>query len=97
MQSRDTGQFYTRLPANNIPLRDLLVEDRSFYSIPKNWHVIITDFKNSTSAVQNNEHETVNLIATGSIVAVLNVAHKSDIIVPFFLAVMVRLSLFLKL
>jgi len=72
------------LPSNNIPLAELLIEDHLFYKVPDNWHVIITDIKNSTSAVQNNLDETVNLIATGSIVAVLNVAHKSNIVVPFF-------------
>ena len=62
----------------------LLIEDHQFYNIPDTWHVIIIDIKNSTSAVQNYLHKTVNLIATGSIVAVLNVAHKSNILVPFF-------------
>ncbi len=84
MQGRNTQHFYTRLPSNNIPLSDLLIEDHLFYNVPDTWHVIITDIKNSTSAVQNSLHETVNLIATGSIVAVLNVAHKSNILVPFF-------------
>jgi hypothetical protein len=29
-------------------------------------------------------HETINLVATGSIVAVLNIAYKAKITVPFF-------------
>ena len=84
MQARNTDHFYTRLPSNNIALSDLLTEDHLFYAVPSNWHVIITDIKNSTSAVENNQHETVNFIATGSIVAVLNIAHRLDILVPFF-------------
>ena len=84
MQTQNTDHFYTRLPSNNIALSDLLTEDHLFYAVPSNWHVIITDIKNSTSAVENNQHETVNLIATGSIVAVLNIAHRLDILVPFF-------------
>lgn len=76
--------FYSRLPVNEIPLSDLLTEEHLFYNIPPSWHVIITDVKKSTQAVANGLHETVNLVATGSIVAVLNIAYKNDITVPFF-------------
>lgn len=77
-------QFYSRLPVNEIPLSDLLMEEHLFYSVPSNWHVIITDVKKSTSAVNEGLHETVNLVATGSIVAVLNIAFNAGISVPFF-------------
>jgi Protein of unknown function (DUF3095) len=76
--------FYSRLPVNEIPLTDLLTEEHLFFRIPGNWQVLITDVKNSTAAVQNGLHETVNLIATGSIVAVLNIAYKAGLTVPFF-------------
>ena len=52
--------------------------------MPANWHVVITDVKNSTAAIQNGLHETINLVATASIVAVLNIAFKANITVPFF-------------
>src|SRR5690349_401948 len=76
--------FYSRLPVNEISLSDLLTEEHLFYKIPGNWHVIVTDIKNSTGAILNGLHETVNLIATGCIVAVLNIAYKARISVPFF-------------
>lgn len=76
--------FYSRLPVNEIPLGELLTEDHLFYRIPPSWHVVITDVKGSTSAVANGLHETVNLVATGSIVAVLNIAYKADLTLPFF-------------
>jgi hypothetical protein len=37
--------------------------------VPENWHVIITDIKNSTTVAMNVKHQNVNLVATGSIVA----------------------------
>jgi len=77
-------KFYSSLPENKIKLRDLLIRDNLFNKVPDNWQVIITDIKNSTAAVQNGQHETVNLIATGSIVTVLNIAYKANILVPFF-------------
>lgn len=76
--------FYSRLPVNEIPLTDLLTEEHLFFKIPSNWHVIITDVKNSTAAIGEGMHETINLVATGCIVAVLNIAYKENITVPFF-------------
>lgn len=76
--------FYSRLPVNEISLCDLLTEEHLFYRIPEDWHVIVTDVMNSTQAALDGRHQTVNLVATGSIVAVLNIANKSDISIPFF-------------
>jgi hypothetical protein len=84
MEPINNDLFYSRLPVNEIPLTDLLMEDHLFYKIPGNWHVVITDVKNSTAAVQGGLHETINLVATGSIVAVLNIAYRSNLTVPFF-------------
>lgn len=76
--------FYARLPVNEIPLSELLTEEHLFYSVPANWFVVISDVKNSTVAAQQGRHETVNLVATGCIVAVLNIAYKESISIPFF-------------
>ena len=76
--------FYSRLPVNEIPLSDLLMEEHLFFKMPSNWYVVITDVKNSTAAIQKGLHETINLVATGSIVAVLNIAYKTNLTVPFF-------------
>lgn len=61
-----------------------MLQKKLFKAVPSDWHVIITDIKGSTTAVSNGLHETVNLIATGSIVAVLNLAYKANITIPFF-------------
>jgi hypothetical protein len=84
MSTNSNDLFYTRLPVNEIPLSDLLMEEHLFFKVPSNWHVIITDVKNSTQATKDGLHETVNLVATGSIVAVLNIAYKDNLTVPFF-------------
>lgn len=84
MSSGTTDLFYTRLPVNQISLSELLMEEHLFFKVPANWHVLITDVKKSTEAVANGLHETVNLVATGSIVAVLNIANKENLTVPFF-------------
>jgi Protein of unknown function (DUF3095) len=84
MSASGNDLFYSRLPVNQISLSDLLMEEHLFFKVPANWHVLITDVKKSTQAVANGLHETVNLVATGSIVAVLNIAYKENITVPFF-------------
>lgn len=76
--------FYSRLPTNEISLSELLMEEHLFYKIPADWHVIITDIKQSTQAVISGLHETINLVATGTIVAVLNIAYKENLTIPFF-------------
>lgn len=84
MSISTNDMFYSRLPVNQIRLSELLTEEHLFYKVPANWHVLITDVKKSTAAVADGLHETVNLVATGSIVAVLNIAHKANLSVPFF-------------
>lgn len=84
MSAGANDQFYSRLPVNQISLSDLLTEEHLFFKIPDNWHVLITDVKKSTLAVSDGLHESVNLVATGSIVAVLNIVYKENCSVPFF-------------
>ncbi len=84
ISTANNNLFYARLPVNTILLSDLLTEDHLFYKIPSNWHIIVADIRNSTKATMEGLHQTVNLVATGSIVAALNVAAKNDILIPFF-------------
>jgi Protein of unknown function (DUF3095) len=84
MAEANNNMFYSRLPVNEIPLGDLLTEQHLFFRIPEDWEVIITDVKNSTAATEKGMHQTVNLVATGTIVAVLNIAEKAGIDLPFF-------------
>ena len=79
-----TELFYTSLPINGIGLDELLNDEALFIQVPADWHIVITDIKNSTKAVLNGQHQTVNFLATGSIVIVLNIANKMNVDVPFF-------------
>ncbi len=76
--------FYAELPVHRNALPQVLMQPSLFHAVPADWFVIITDIKNSTEAVYSGNHETVNLVATGSIVSVLNIAYKDNIVVPFF-------------
>jgi len=77
-------QFYSDLDLQTMPLSNLMADPMLFEEIPQSWHVIITDIVGSTQAVFGGRHEEVNLIATGSIVTVLNIAFSMDVTIPFF-------------
>ncbi|MFC4211493.1 DUF3095 family protein [Pedobacter lithocola] len=81
---KSSDVFYSDLPAHRIELSKLFTQTELFQEIPGDWHVIITDIKGSTKAVLDGFNENVNFIATGSIVAVLNLAYSSGITIPFF-------------
>ncbi len=78
------NHFYTNLPIQRQTINDILVQSDAFQQIPSNWAIIVTDIKGSTQAVQNGLSELVNMVATGSIVAALNIASKFKIDFPFF-------------
>lgn len=84
MLSEIDEQFYTDLPLHTLSISDLMAQESLFFEVPKTWHVIITDIVGSTPAVFGGRHEEVNLIATGSIVTVLNFAFAMNVTVPFF-------------
>lgn len=83
MQSQGEN-FYSDLVAHQLPLGELLGSPDLFETVPADWTVIITDIRNSTDAVLGGQHQTVNLLATGSIVSVLNIAFAQKISIPFF-------------
>ena len=84
MTSDTQIQFYKNLPSLERPIAALLTDLTQFRSLPEHWHVIITDIRNSTAAVDRGDHELVNLLATGSIIAILNIAQKYETEIPFF-------------
>ncbi len=76
--------FFSDLPVHHVTLSELLGDEGRFVQMPADWHVVVTDVRNSTIAIGAGRHEVVNLIATGSIIATLNLALKSNLEVPFF-------------
>jgi hypothetical protein len=78
------AQFYSELPVNKMSVSDLVANKSLFSEVPEDWHVLVADIKNSTQAIKNGKHNEVNLVATGSIIAVLNIVYSQNISVPFF-------------
>jgi hypothetical protein len=80
----DETHFYSKLPLYQDSISGLLGRPQAFARVPEDWWVIITDIKNSTAAIQAGQHQTVNLVATGSIISTINIAKKEGIQIPFF-------------
>src|SRR5262249_16944388 len=76
--------FYARLAVSELSLSDLMAQEQLFAPVPADWHVVLTDVKGSTQALSNGMHHVVNLVATGSIIAALNISRRADIRIPFF-------------
>lgn len=79
-----TEQFYAELSLNALPVSELMGSESLFAAVPLDWHVVLTDVKKSTQALSNGMHHLVNLVATGSIIAALNIARRAGTRVPFF-------------
>jgi hypothetical protein len=75
--------FYKDLKPLQLPITDVF-QEAYFYTVPPGWHIIISDVKNSTLAVNAGKHNDVNLAAAGSLVAALNIAKKYKVDIPFF-------------
>lgn len=80
----DSAFFYTNISSQQAPIHEVLGKEELFQTVPADWHVVVTDVQNSTQAVSDGKHSLVNLIATGSIIASLNLARKAGINIPFF-------------
>lgn len=82
----DNKSFYKDLNFHDIALRELLKNENFFNSVPSDWFVIVTDIIDSTGAIKNGFHNDVNLVATGSIITVLNKIKTIDksITIPYF-------------
>ncbi len=79
-----TSRFYSDLPLKSGALSALLADQTQFAAVPRDWQVLLTDVRGSTRALGDGKHQAVNLVATGSIIAALNIGHRAGVALPFF-------------
>lgn len=80
----NSSRFYSDLPTNTVQVSQLMGDEARFFAVPQDWQVILTDVRKSTQAVSEGKHHVVNLVAAGSIIAALNIAHRAGLSLPFF-------------
>ncbi|TVZ26153.1 Protein of unknown function (DUF3095) [Gillisia sp. Hel_I_86] len=76
--------FFSDLSLQTISISDLVGNKSLFSKVPEDWHAIVADINNSTEAIGKGNHDQVNLVATGSVIAILNLAYSKNISIPFF-------------
>lgn len=76
--------FYSGLEVHDSTISSLFSDQEKFSELPEDWHILVADIRNSTQAVQNGDHNHVNLVATGCVIAILNLAEANNVAVPFF-------------
>lgn len=79
-----TSNFYSDLVVRDLPIKELIADKGNFLKVPEDWHILVADIRNSTEAVKKGNHNQVNLVATGCVIAILNLAEKRGMTVPFF-------------
>ena len=72
-------RFYADLPVIT-DFRDVTRTER-FARLPADWHVVMSDVRDSTIAIQSGRYKNVNTVGAATITAVLNAAGAVDI--PF--------------
>ena len=75
----DTTEFYKNLTP--ITKFDDVADFGRYVSAPNDWHVVLTDIRGSTKAVEAGKGKEVNAVGVASIIAVLNCNGMVDI--PF--------------
>ncbi len=79
-----TSRFYSDLPVRTGALSALLADQAQFAAVPPDWEVLLTDVRGSTRALSDGKYQAVNLVATGSIIAALNIGRRAGVALPFF-------------
>lgn len=76
--------FYSDLHVFDGQLVHIYADPSKFCQVPDDWFIVVTDVENSTIAVQQGKQQEINLAATGSIVACINISRQAGIEIPFF-------------
>jgi hypothetical protein len=84
MSENRSAYFYSDLHTYMGSLENVYRDPTCFCKVAEDWNIVVTDVENSTTAVQEGKQQEVNLAATGSIVACLNIAREAGVEIPFF-------------
>ena len=75
----NTTRFYAELPL--FTAFSDVSRTESYAPLPADWHVVMSDVRNSTVAIESGSYKNVNTLGAATITAVLNAAGATDI--PF--------------
>ena len=55
-----------------------IMNNENYYTIPKEWFVIVSDIKDSTKAIENGKYKEVNFVSALTIIGILNIDRELD-------------------
>lgn len=61
-----------------------LISDKSnFFEVPEDWHIVVTDIRNSTGAYEKGKYFEMNIASASCIIIAMNIAKKTSLEIPF--------------
>lgn len=72
-----TARFFSALPV--LTSKDALCEFGQYAPVPEDWYVAVADVRGSTQAIEDGRYKDVNMVASCTIVAVLNRVPHDDV------------------
>lgn len=75
--------FYKNVPVTDKSFEELISKKDNFFEVPADWHIIVTDIRNSTNAFERGKYYEMNIAAASCIIIAMNVAKAENLEIPF--------------
>ncbi len=75
--------FYRNLPVTDKTFEELISDQKNFEEVPPDWHIVVTDIRNSTGAYEKGKYFEMNIASASCIIIAMNIAKKERLEIPF--------------
>lgn len=75
--------FYRNIPVTDKTFEELISDKNSFFEVPEDWHIVVTDIRNSTGAYEKGKYFEMNIAAASCIIVAINIAKMERLEIPF--------------
>ncbi len=75
--------FYRNIPVTDKTFEELISSKDNFHEVPEDWHIIVTDIRNSTGAYEKGKYFEMNIASASCIIIAMNIAKKENLEIPF--------------
>ena len=75
--------FYRNIPVTDKTFEELISDKKNFHEVPEDWHIIVTDIRNSTGAYEKGKYFEMNIASASCIIIAMNIAKKERLEIPF--------------
>lgn len=75
--------FYRNIPVTEKSFEELISDKNNFHEVPADWHIVVTDIRNSTGAYDKGKYFEMNIASASCIIIAMNIAKKERLEIPF--------------